>query len=245
MESVFGLDAEQYRAFSKWHSIVAALLVFLLALLWLLGYGPGAFRDCAEEKSPTSELRNSVSESSTPVPAPAAPDATTAAPTPTAPVTPQVATDSAPATPTPPAQIPDGKATAEKANGETDTSSSPALPQSRRPERDKPIGTAPSARVYFARDKYRLPNDASDKLAKIVTYLNGNAAARVQISGYHDRWGQLSYNLELANRRAKEVAKALENAGVSKGQIQLQRPSQTRGSGNPEEARRVELKVVN
>jgi hypothetical protein len=41
------------------------------------------------------------------------------------------------------------------------------------------------------------------------------------------------------------VAGILEKAGVTQSRIELQKPTKTRGSGPPREARRVELKVMN
>lgn len=237
MEHMYGLNPEQYRAFSKWHKIIAILLVLLLAVLWLLGYGPGAFRHCTQENVSSDESRESPATHSTTVPTPTAPALKKAAPDSGATQAPQVDANAAPGAPVDLAQRAQQAVTNDVPRAEP--TAVLAAPVAEVP------GMPLSGRVYFPRDKYRLPDDAPSGLAKVVAYLKENPNARVQISGFHDRLGALSYNVELANKRAKAVAQALENAGVPAGQLQLQQPSQTRGSGKPEEARRVELNVTN
>ncbi len=229
MENTFGLSPEHYRVFSRWHKIVAALLLLLLALLWLAGYGPGKFLSCADHRveSPSAALPAPAPASIVAEPAPAQVDASAQAVSPT------------------PEQAATSPAIDEKVSEAPTVSLTPSTSESRRAEHGGSTVTALATRVYFPRNNYRLPNDTPDKLQKIVAYLKANPTARVQISGYHDRAGRLSYNAELASKRATEVVKALESAGVPTAQLQLQRPSQTRGSGKPEEARRVELQVTN
>ena len=235
MENTFGLNSEQYRAFGKRHNIVTGLLLLLLALLWLAGYGPGKFLNCVEES-----VGSSSAIVPTPIPAPAANNAVNVAD----PAPPQ-ADANASAAPPSAEQIAASNAITKKASEKPTASLTPSAPESRSAEPGKALTLVLNTRVYFPRDKFRLPNDAPDKFAKIVAHLKANPTARVQISGYHDRAGRLSYNAELASKRASAVANALESAGVAATQIQLQKPSQTRGSGKPEEARRVELIVTN
>ena len=241
MNRAYALNPEQYRIFSKWHNIIAALLVLLLALLWLLGYGPGAFRDCVQGNVASDESRHALA----PVPGPVALEPKNAAPIQGETEAPQVDANLAPTAPPESAQSSEVQVTAETSPGDPTARLTPPATETLQPEREKTQGAALSARVYFPRNEYRLPNDASGRLANVVTHLKENPTARAQIAGFHDRSGRLSYNVELANKRAKAVAQALEKAGITATQVELLQSSQTRGSGKPEEARRVELNVTN
>lgn len=95
--------------------------------------------------------------------------------------------------------------------------------------------------IYFEVDSDALPAEAADLLAGLAEALRANAGASVLISGYHDASGDPQHNAELAKRRAQAVQHALEANGVAPAQLQLARPEQTTGGGDPREARRVEL----
>jgi outer membrane protein OmpA-like peptidoglycan-associated protein len=230
MENVFALNPEQYRAFSNWHKIIALLLLLLLILLWLFGYGPGAFRHCADGHSTSSEAQSSgpiaiappLSAPSESVSAPANSNAESAKLTEAA----------------PPVESPTQP---EPATAALET---PAL-VTEVPTKANALSTAPSTRVYFGVNQATLPKDADRELAKLVAHLKSNPDARVMIAGFHDSSGRTSYNIELAKKRALAVADLLGKAGVTASQIELQKPTKTRGSGPPSQARRVELKVMN
>lgn len=101
--------------------------------------------------------------------------------------------------------------------------------------------TAP--RVYFEVDSDALPADAMDVLNRVAEAARQNPGAPVLISGFHDASGNPEHNAELAKRRAQAVRHALEANGVPVAQLQLDKPQQTLGGGDPREARRVEIRV--
>jgi K(+)-stimulated pyrophosphate-energized sodium pump len=111
------------------------------------------------------------------------------------------------------------------------------------PAEYKRIDSVPSAKVYFGLDKTDLPLDTDKTLAAVVTYLKANSGSRAYVSGFHDPSGSQAHNEDLAKNRAKGVAQNLEKLGVTKDQIVMQKPVATTGTGEPKEARRVEVTV--
>jgi K(+)-stimulated pyrophosphate-energized sodium pump len=61
------------------------------------------------------------------------------------------------------------------------------------------------------------------------------------VSGYTDASGDAAMNEELAKQRAFAVRDALVTAGVPDDRIELKKPEQLTGSGDPAQARRVEV----
>lgn len=98
-------------------------------------------------------------------------------------------------------------------------------------------------RIYFALGQDALPPEAADVLARVAKAARANTATVVSVSGFHDASGDLATNQELAKRRAQQVRHALEANGVSGPQIVLNKPAQTKGDGDPAEARRVDIRV--
>ena len=237
VENVYGLNPPQYRRFSSWHKIIALLLLLLLVALWLLGYGPYAYLKCV-----TSEVAPAKVEAPFAIIAPPV----VAKPDPAAVI---------PAEPSPPVAT----ANVELPKIEPTTLASPsvvtpvtaAIPEvlaikpKPAPEqaRARPLAKPAIAKIYFSADKRTLPRDANRQLTKIIGYLKENPRAKVSVSGFHDRTGRQSHNIELAKGRANAVSVALEKAGISRTRILFEKPAQTTGSGKPEEARRVEIKV--
>ena len=64
------------------------------------------------------------------------------------------------------------------------------------------------------------------------------------IAGFHDPSGDPAHNAELAKQRAKAVRAALMAQGCDPARVQLRKPEQTALGGPPEEARRVEVRLV-
>jgi len=106
-----------------------------------------------------------------------------------------------------------------------------------------PIAPIPAANLYFDVDKTDLPTDTAEKLEPIVGYLNANPTAMAVISGYHDPTGDREHNLELAKNRAFAVRDFLVKSGVAEGRFDMAKPIETTGSGDLQEARRVEVGV--
>jgi len=101
----------------------------------------------------------------------------------------------------------------------------------------------PVAKVYFAVNSADVPADLAQTLAAVVAHAKGNPGARLAISGYHDPSGSQAANEEVAKNRAMAVRDALKNVGIGEERIELRKPIVTTGSGDPAEARRVEVSV--
>jgi K(+)-stimulated pyrophosphate-energized sodium pump len=105
------------------------------------------------------------------------------------------------------------------------------------------VAPPPAAKVYFGLDKFDMPATPNAELAAVIAYLKANPGARALVSGYHDPSGNLAHNEELAKNRAVTVRGALEAAGIPNDRVVMAKPAVTTGSGEPQEARRVEVSV--
>ena len=103
---------------------------------------------------------------------------------------------------------------------------------------------APLATVYFASGASAVGAEADAALAKTVEALAGSPSKKVLLSGYHDTTGDPARNAELAKERAKAVRAALLAQGVPLAQVLLRKPEVTAGGGSEQEARRVEIRVI-
>ena len=98
--------------------------------------------------------------------------------------------------------------------------------------------------LYFETAQATLPADAAAQLSKVMEALAAAPARKVVLSGFHDATGDAARNAELAKQRALAARAALVAAGVDASRVQLRRPEVTTGSGSEQEARRVELRLV-
>src|SRR5690606_29695515 len=71
--------------------------------------------------------------------------------------------------------------------------------------------------VYFDFDKSAPKNAEATNF--LVTYLRSNPEATVEVNGFADSVGNAQYNQRLSEKRAKNVAKILEQAGISSSRI--------------------------
>jgi outer membrane protein OmpA-like peptidoglycan-associated protein len=106
-----------------------------------------------------------------------------------------------------------------------------------------PITMPPTVKVYFALGKFVPPTETPAHLADVVSYLKAHPDSKAVIVGYHDPSGNAAWNAVLAKRRAEAVQAALEQAGIAAGQTELHKPQDTTGSGDPAQARRVDVSV--
>lgn len=111
------------------------------------------------------------------------------------------------------------------------------------PPATAPASAAVVAKLYFDSGVATLPADGAAALQPVVDAAKSNAAARIAISGYHDKTGHPEQNEELAKQRAFAVRDALLAAGIADTRIALRRPQIAQGDGNDSEARRVEATV--
>lgn len=101
----------------------------------------------------------------------------------------------------------------------------------------------PDAKVYFALDKFDMPDEPVPALAAVIAYLQANPNAKATISGFHDPTGNKAHNEELALNRARTVRSTMEAAGISRDRVVMAKPAETTGTGEAREARRVEVSV--
>ena len=73
--------------------------------------------------------------------------------------------------------------------------------------------------VYFDFDKSTPKNAEATNF--LVTYLRSNPDASVEVNGFADSVGNASYNQRLSEKRAKNVAKILEQSGISSSRIKV------------------------
>lgn len=97
-------------------------------------------------------------------------------------------------------------------------------------------------KFFFATGKAEVAAGASAALAQVLKGVKDGK--RVQISGSHDATGDVQVNEELAKRRAQAVKATLLQLGVGETLIELAKPAQTLATGSNEEARRVEVFLI-
>ena len=97
------------------------------------------------------------------------------------------------------------------------------------------------ARIYFDTGAVALPKDANAALRIALDYLGDNPAAKIAITGYTDKTGNVEANLEIAKGRAVAVRDALVAKGIDTSRIVMKPPLEITGSGENSEARRVEI----
>lgn len=100
------------------------------------------------------------------------------------------------------------------------------------------------ATLYFETGQATLPANAAAELAKVVDALAAAPDRKVVLSGFHDATGDAAKNAELAKQRALAARTALTGAGIAPARVLLRKPEVTTGSGSDQEARRVELRLV-
>jgi len=109
---------------------------------------------------------------------------------------------------------------------------------------DVPLSGVIVVRVFFELNKAELQPDASAALAPAIKALADEPAKKLIIAGFHDPSGDAAHNADLAKRRAVAVRVALIALGADATHVQLRKPEQTALGGPPEEARRVEIRLV-
>lgn len=99
------------------------------------------------------------------------------------------------------------------------------------------------ARLFFETGKSALPADTTAVLEPTIEWLISHPESKAIISGFHDARGNFEANQKLAKTRAQSSMDALVAAGVDASRIEMRKPTETEGSGNEEEARRVEIAI--
>jgi len=101
----------------------------------------------------------------------------------------------------------------------------------------------PVGRVFFDVGKSDKWTDGGESIATIAAYVKAHDGAKVAISGYHDPSGNKEQNQKLAKERALIVRDSLTAAGVAADRVSLEKPVETTGTGDPRDARRVEVTI--
>ncbi len=109
---------------------------------------------------------------------------------------------------------------------------------------DAPLAGEIVGRLYFALGKAELPADATTALAPVLQALAANPAKTLVLAGFHDPSGDVAVNAELARNRAMAVRAAITSQGVDAARVALRKPEQTAVDGPADEARRVEIRLV-
>ena len=99
-------------------------------------------------------------------------------------------------------------------------------------------------KLYFDVAKAELPADATAALAPVLKALADNPGKKLVLAGFHDPSGDAAVNHELAKNRAKAVRAAITSQGVDATRVALRKPEQTAADGPADEARRVEIRLV-
>jgi outer membrane protein OmpA-like peptidoglycan-associated protein len=103
----------------------------------------------------------------------------------------------------------------------------------------------PAAKLYFDTGKFDLGPDADAVLKATIDYAKATPNAKLTVSGFHDQRGNAQSNAELAKNRAKVVAAKLNELGIMESRIFLEKPTEIVGGSNDQEARRVEVVLLN
>lgn len=104
------------------------------------------------------------------------------------------------------------------------------------------VAPADSAKVYFGSGEASIDGEDRMRIASVAQSAK-SADRPVGITGYADRTGDEDLNRELAKDRAWAVRDALVDEGVQESRIVMDPPRSVTGSGNDDEARRVDIGV--
>jgi outer membrane protein OmpA-like peptidoglycan-associated protein len=104
--------------------------------------------------------------------------------------------------------------------------------------------------IYFAFNSFELSNSSFKELDDLVEWMKTNKKVMVRIEAHTDDVGSAEFNLNLSDKRAKEIVKYLSKRGIPVARTQAKGYGMTkpRAEGDSEEARaqnrRVELNVL-
>ena len=109
---------------------------------------------------------------------------------------------------------------------------------------DLPLSGVMVVRVLIDLDQAALQPDTPALLAGAVKALTDAPGKKLVIAGFHDPSGDAAHNADLAKRRAIAVRLALVAQGADGTLVLLRKPEQTALGGPPEDARRVEVRLI-
>lgn len=109
---------------------------------------------------------------------------------------------------------------------------------------DAPLTGELLGKLYFDSGMAALPPDAAPAVESAFKMLMTTPARKIVLSGFHDASGDPKTNAELAKQRALAVRQALVKLGADAKRVLLRKPEGTTGDGSLQEARRVEIRLV-
>lgn len=109
---------------------------------------------------------------------------------------------------------------------------------------DAPLTGELLGKLYFDSGLDALPPDAQPAVEGAFRQLMTSPARKIVLSGFHDASGDTKTNAELAKKRALAVRRALIALGADARRVLLRKPESTTGDGSLQEARRVEMRLV-
>jgi outer membrane protein OmpA-like peptidoglycan-associated protein len=109
---------------------------------------------------------------------------------------------------------------------------------------DAPLSGELLATVQFGFAEATVPVEAAPDLARAMEALMAAPTRKIVIAGFHDASGDAVKNAELAKQRAIATRSVLTAAGVDAARILLRKPESTLATGSAEEARRVEIRLL-
>lgn len=101
---------------------------------------------------------------------------------------------------------------------------------------------AETTAVFFDSGKADIAADSKKTLDDVIAKLKADAAAKVELTGYTDKAGNITTNMELAKKRAVGVRDALIAGGIAKDRIGMKPPATVEAGGDAKQARRVDIK---
>ncbi|WP_269204257.1 OmpA family protein [Lysobacter silvisoli] len=104
-------------------------------------------------------------------------------------------------------------------------------------------GADSKATLYFEVGSAALPADFETALSGVYHRMQRDPALKARVSGFHDRSGDPAANAELAKQRASVVHDWLIAQGIAAERVSMDKPAETTGDGNANDARRVEVLV--
>ncbi|MDC8786968.1 OmpA family protein [Roseateles koreensis] len=109
---------------------------------------------------------------------------------------------------------------------------------------DVPLGGDLVGTVFFATAAAAVPAEAGAEMARAVEALLAAPGRKVVIAGFHDASGDPAKNAALAKARAVAARNALKDAGVDPARVLLRKPESALADGPAEQARRVEIRLI-
>ena len=109
---------------------------------------------------------------------------------------------------------------------------------------DLPLTGDLLGKAFFEVGKADVSPEALNTVESVINLINAAPNRKVVLSGFHDLSGDPAQNAELAKQRAKAIREALKAKGLAAERILLRKPAETGAGGPAEEARRVEIRLV-